>query len=308
MQDDPPSGVEDAAAHYLRSITETTVPRIEVLDIGAMPEGEERYTNLVDQGLARVTGFEPNPTQFEKLAGRTGLYDYLPVCLGDGGPATLNITRYPGCSSLLRPDERVIDAFSAMGATSPGGNFTVIDTLALQTTRLDDVENCPQPDLIKIDVQGAELLVLENGPNKVSNALVIETEVEFVPLYRNQPLFGDIQSFLRAQGFELHKLLDLAGRCYRPIELGNPFAALSQFLWADAIFVRSPFELELYSNDELLKTAVILNDVYRSYDLVLRLLRELDRRTNSRLSLAYGKFLSSDGVPPPLYVTLREDG
>ena len=149
--------------------------------------------------------------------------------------------------------------------------------------------------------------MLENGPTTVSNALFIETEIELVPLYRGQPLFGDIQTFLRTQGFELHKMLDLAGRCYRPIKLENPFAALSQVLWADAVFVRSPFVLERYSDDDLLKSAAILNDVYRSYDLVLRLLQERDRRTNTRLALAYNKFLSSGDVPPPLYVTLRKD-
>jgi len=176
------------------------------------------------------------------------------------------------------------------------------------TKRLDDIDGCARPDLIKIDVQGAELLVLENGPNTVSGALVIETEVEFVPLYKGQPLFGDIHAFLRSHGFELHKFIDLSGRCFRPLTRENPYAAMSQLLWADAVFVRSAFALDRLSDDELLKSAIILHDVYRSYDLVHRLLQELDTRTGSKTTADYIAFLGSGPVPPLVYLTQRDHG
>lgn len=297
-----------AASPYLQAIVGTPIPRIEILDIGAMAEGAERYRPLVDQGLASVTGFEPNPAEFARLSGRAGPYTYHPACLGDGKPATLHVTRYPGCSSLLEPDPAVIDAFSGIGASPPGGNFAVVSTMPVATVRLDDVAGCARPDMIKIDVQGAELLVLENGPRAVAGALVVETEAEFVPLYKGQPLFGDLHAFLRGHGFELHKLMDVSGRCYRPLVLDSPYAAISQLLWADAVFVRSPFDLAAYSDDDLLKAAAILNDVYRSYDLVHRLLAERDGRTGGATTAAYAAFLNSGKAPPPLYMTLRNRG
>lgn len=293
---------------FLLSIIGGQAPHIEILDIGAMVEGEERYGRLVDQGFASVTGFEPNPVEFERLSNRVGPYSYHPVCLGDGNAATLHVTQYPGCTSLLEPDPSVIDAFSGIGASTPGGNFTVVKKVPMDTKRLDDIEGCAPPDLIKIDVQGAELLVLENGPNTVSEALVIETEVEFVPLYKEQPLFGDIHAFLRALGFELHKFIDLSGRCFRPLTRENPFAAMSQLLWADAVFVRSAFALDRLSDADLLKSAIILHDIYRSYDLVHRLLQELDKRAGGKTTAAYVAFLGSGTVPPPLYLTQRDHG
>lgn len=295
-------------ATSLLSILGGNAPVIEIMDIGAMVEGEERYHSLVDQGLASVTGFEPNPAEFERLSNRTGPYIYHPVCLGDGNPATLHVTNYPGCTSLLEPDPSVIDAFSGIGASAPGGNFTVVKKVPVETTRLDDVKDCARPDLIKIDVQGAELLVLENGPDTVSNALVIETEVEFVPLYKGQPLFGDLHAFLRPLGFELHKFIDLSGRCFRPLTRENPYAAMSQLLWADAVFVRSALAPNRLMDDELLKAAIILHDVYRSYDLVHRLLQELDKRAGSKTTADYVAFLGSGSVPPLLYLTQREHG
>ena len=97
-----------------------------------------------------------------------------------------------------------------------GGNFTVTSTSPIKTTRLDDVEGLPPIDFLKLDVQGAELDVLRGATQTLENVLVIESEVEFVPLYKDQPLFGEMQVFLRERGFLFHKLLDIAGRSFRP--------------------------------------------------------------------------------------------
>lgn len=140
------------------------VPPIDILDIGAMlEEGGDHYDPLLTQGLARVTGFEPNPAEFARLVNRPGPYRYLPVFLGDGGTAKFHLTRYPGCSSLLEPDPAVINLFETMGCEEDG-NFRVVRTEQVQTSRLDDLPADIKTDYIKIDIQGAELMVLQNGP------------------------------------------------------------------------------------------------------------------------------------------------
>ena len=125
------------------------------------------------------------------------------------------------------------------------------------------------------------------GPTALSNTLVIECEVEFVPLYREQPLFGDVQCFLRDQHFVLHKLIDVAGRPFRPFNPPNQFQPMSQLLWADAIFVRDFTRLEAFGDDDLLKAAAVLDMVYCSYDLVGTLLIEYDRRSKTSLWQTY---------------------
>jgi FkbM family methyltransferase len=281
------------------------LPIVEVLDIGARQEGEDRYAPLLTQNLARVTGFEPEASEFERLEARPGPFTYFPHVLGAGGRATMHVTRYPGCSSLLEPDPAVIDLFETLGASPPDGNFLVVDKVDVETVRLDDVPGLRSPDYIKIDVQGTELQVLTHGPRTLSSAVVVQTEVEFLPIYKNQPLFGDMQCFLREQGFVLHKLIDIGGRGFQPIHnSANPFQAISQVLWADAVFVRNFVGFDQWTDEGLLKAALILNDIYRSYDLVFHLLRARDARLKENLADRYLAALSLT-QPVPLYFNLK---
>ena len=116
---------------------------------------------------------------------------------------------------------------------------------------------------------------------------MIETEVEFVKIYRNQPLFGDIQRFMRDQGFVLHKLVDISVRNFRPMSTGDPTQALSQFLWADAVFVKDFAKLGDYSLEQILQAAVILHEIYLSYDLVHILLYAHNFVTHSEYATKY---------------------
>lgn len=269
------------------------IPRIDIVDVGAMSEGQDRYHELVASGLARVTGFEPDPQEFARLQERpASAYRYLPLFLGSGGPATFHATRYPGCASLFEPDPRVIDLFTTIGCSTPDGNFYVERSEAVNTTRLDELGPEVAVDYLKIDIQGGELDVLRHGTGKLAQTLVIESEVEFIPLYKDQPLFGDVQCFLRDQGFVLHKLIDVAGRPFAPFMPPNPFVPISQILWADAVFVRDFSRLERYTDQGLLKAAAILDVVYRSYDLTALLLGEYDRRQQADLRARYVRGLS----------------
>ena len=260
------------------------VPRIRIVDIGAMSEGEDRYHPLVAAGLAEVTGFEPNRTEYARLAGRAGAYRYLPVFLGNGQRATFHITSYPGCSSLLEPDPATISLFQTLGC-DPGDNFHVVRSEPVETSRLDDLGIAA--DYLKLDVQGSELDILRHGTATLAETVVIETEAEFVPLYKEQPLFGDIQCFLREQGFVLHKLIDVSGRPFGPFVPRNPWMPISQLLWTDAIFVRDFTRLDAYADDGLLRAAAILDMVYGSYDLSGLLLAEHDKRHQNGLQAHY---------------------
>lgn len=290
----------------LAETLDLTPPVVAILDVGAMATGEDRYASLIEQQLAHVTGFEPDPASLASLRTRTGPFRYLPYVLGDGGPGVFHTTRYPGCSSLLEPDPDVIDLFATIGTEQGTGNFAVLNRQPVKTVRLDDVPELGKVDYAKLDVQGAELTVLRNGLRVLEDVLVLEVEVEFLPIYRGQPLFGDIQRFAHDQGLLIHKLVDVAGRPYRPAQLANPFVPVSQILWADAVFVRDPTHLERYADEQLLKAALVLNDVYRSFDLVYRMLAVHDARSGGRLAERYAAALRAHPSLQTLFLNVLD--
>lgn len=281
----------------LAAILGETLPTVEVVDVGASLLGAaERWAPLVETGAARITGFEPNPAERARLlaAQRPGLR-ILPQALGRGGKATLHVTHYPGCSSLYPPDPQVIDRFVGAWA-QPEGNFHVVATLPVETSRLDDLVaagTCPAPDYLKLDVQGGERDVLEGATRTLAGACVVECEVEFVPLYKGQPLFHDVAALLQAQGFLLHQLRDVAGQALRPFLLArSKLEPLSQLLWADAVFVRDFTTAPAWPDAMLLKAALVLHDAYASADLAFQLLAEHDRRGGGDRARRYGAGLA----------------
>lgn len=293
----------------LASILQSTMPkRIEVLDIGAMAEHTPRYDALSRQGICRVTGFEANQDQIgSSLAAMPAGSVVLPYALGDGRPGTLHVTRYPGCSSLLESNAEVIEMFVSIGASSPTGNFHVVERRPIETHRLDDIPECPSADYLKLDVQGAELMIMQNGLEKLSKAVVIETEVEFVEVYCGQPLMGEIQVFLREHGFVLHKLIDISGRNFRPFGVKNPIDATSQFLWADAVFVKDFSRLRDYTPAQMLTAAVILHDAYLSYDMAHLMLYAYDIVTGSVFAETYREKLGDISMLPRMFANIRTE-
>ena len=61
-------------------------------------------------------------------------------------------------------------------------------------------------DIMWMDLQGGELKALKGMGDLLRTAKVIYTEVEFKPIYLGQPLFVDVDRFMRSMGFRLHKL------------------------------------------------------------------------------------------------------
>jgi FkbM family methyltransferase len=278
----------------IKEVLGDSTPKVIVVDIGAMLEGKSRYDDLVERGMAQVIGFEPEPHEFQKLNTRADQrHAYLPYFVGNGRPGIFHRCRYNGCSSLYKPNAQLMDIFTAIDA-SQNGNFSVLDTTEVTTKRLDDIQEITACDFLKIDVQGAELDVLEGAVRTLSGTAVVELEVEFVPIYEGQPLFAEIDGFMRRNGFLLHRFVDVAGRTLRPfIAGGNRYRPISQILWADAVYIKDFTRLEKLSADLLLKTAVVLHDVYVSLDMVALVLQMYDAKAGTSLREAYLKRIAT---------------
>lgn len=261
------------------------IPTVRIVDIGASPiDGVPPYQPLIDIGDVELIGFEPSPEQFAALQSRLrpGV-TFLPHAVGDGSEGVLRICRAPGMSSLLEPDYEVLRRFHVLAECAE-----VLERLPMPTKRLDDVPEVRGADYIKLDVQGSELPILKAARETLESVTVVQIEVNFVPFYEDQPLFAELDQELRGAGFYFHRFLPLVSRVFKPLLLNNdPYAGLSQVLWTDAIYVRKFTDLDAVSDDGLLKTARIVHEAYRSYDLAGMLLHQHDERTGGALYAAY---------------------
>ena len=270
------------------------LPRQRIVDVGASPiDGVPPYEALRRSGRADLVGFEPDEVQFAALL-ELGERDatFLPHAIGDGQSGTLHVCKSPGMTSLLEPDQKVLSHFHGFS-----GWGEVIKTLPVQTVRLDDCPETRHTDYLKLDIQGGELAALSGATELLSDALCVHIEVQFVPFYKDQPLFAELDQALRAAGFMLHRFLPIHSRVFQPLLVNDDiYAGLSQELWTDAVYFKNFANFDRLEESALLKVAEIANDLYQSIDLAALALRHADKRGGSTREAEYLQALSS-GIP-----------
>ena len=272
-------------------------PSFNILEVGAAPPGRERepFHALLDifPG-SRITAIELDRELCDALNNEAAAgLRYYPCALGRADEMrTLYETVHPLCTSLYEPDERYPDAYSALDV------MRVRSSREIRTASLDTFareQGLDAVDFIKIDVQGAELDVFEGGAVTLAGVVALVSEVEFVPLYKDQPLFADVDAHLRERGFMLHKLVGFGGRVMKPLARGGTGAYPQQLLWADALYCRDVISGEALTDEQRLKLAVLL-DIYDSSDVAHFLLRGSERASDAGLAEEYLLRLTQSGA------------
>ncbi|MBU1014578.1 MAG: FkbM family methyltransferase [Bacteroidetes bacterium] len=112
------------------------------------------------------------------------------------------------------------------------------DTIPVKTDTLDSFAqriNLNQVNILKMDIQGAELLALRGATQLLENQAIslIVTEVMFVPHYEGGALFNQIHDFLSTKDYSLFGIYDAH------------FAENCQIRFADAIFISRDLRAQL---------------------------------------------------------------
>ena len=206
---------------------------------------------------------------------------YYPYALGKANEKKkLYNTQAPMCTSLYKPNEKLISLYNNLDFAYLK-NETEIETITLDNfISKNTIDNL---DFIKIDTQGSELDIFNGGKNSLKNVVKIICEVEFVPIYEDQPLFGDVNKFLNDNGFMFNKFLGLSGRALKPLILNKDPNKASQHMWSDAVFIKNIEVIQNLSDEKLLKLS-ILSAAYFSMDLTFFCLSIYDRRYSSNLA------------------------
>lgn len=272
--------------------------RLVVVDVGARGGAELSGWSPV---LSRVDlhGFEPDEQACRDLEATVpndgARYRYHPVALDRhaGSGRGLYVTNNRWCSSFYPPNHRMLNRLKQYDRDGKlggiGQDFAVEETVHPDTTTLDAFWADVKPsdlDFIKLDVQGAELDILEGGAAALGRTSGLLVEVEFVPLYEGQPLFADVDRFLRRQGFHFFAFHfthtgHFAGRRHSPVTCEEPashrFARQvgGQWVSADALYLRDPIadDVQPSSADELWRWVrlAILSDLHDQTEFAFEL-------------------------------------
>jgi FkbM family methyltransferase len=234
-------------ASGLRAIAALLDRPIHAIDVGCRDGVRARWRALGPHGS--LVGFDPDPEECARLnAGAIADEElYEPVALAaSSGHATLYLTADPQSGSLYPPNEEAVRRHPELWRHEPRGTTTVA------TTTLDEWADRTKSnpiDVLKVDVQGAELDVLRGAERSLRSVRALELEVEFQALYVGQPLFGDVDEFLRERGFILWRLRDIVHCGLTPSRrdeasfiAGDAVEATrvgGQITWANAVYVRS---------------------------------------------------------------------
>lgn len=271
-------GVRKYIRQRLRVLHDLVQParRTEIVDVGANPTTAPDYQPMLGAGVARVTGFEPQQSAFEQLRDRqTDTTRYLPYAIGDGGMHQLNVCRASGFTSLLEPESSTI-AF--LGQFQK--DVDILETVPVETQKLDEVSEITDIDLLKIDIQGGELMVFEHAAQRLKSAVAVMTEVAFIPLYKDQPLMDAQMIELRKHGFLLHKFMFNKTVTLRS-SIESPLKGRhnrNQLIDGDAVFIRDLRTPDAYSDEDLKHLALLADGCFTSFDLTVRCLSLLAQR------------------------------
>lgn len=174
---------------------------------------------------ANAYAFEPNPL-YEKTLTQFALknkrfFPYYCALSDHKGVEDFCITASPGNTSFFKPGKRLkeIDPEGASLKSTKKVEVIPLDVWLKENGNLSI-------QLVKLDIQGAELLALRGAQNALNNSvLAIYTEILFNPLYDGGALYSEIDLYLRNQGFVLYDI-------FKP-----KYNSSGLLMWGNAIFL-----------------------------------------------------------------------
>lgn len=248
------SDSEDETQIAKRSIERFGNRIFKIVDVGAQALSFEThiYAPVIAAGIDyHIVGFEPLQHRLDERvqAEHDSKQSILPYAIGDGGTYDLRVNNIDATSSLYDLNADLCPLFSDLRTLRTVGQISV------ETKRLDDLLPPDPIDYLKIDVQGAELMVLHGAENILKHTYCVHSEVEFSQVYAGQPLFGDISAFLTSQGFYL---VDLVRQERCGYVNADNIRRGRRLMWAEAIFFRNTDDQQALESQAL--AAAIIYD------------------------------------------------
>ncbi len=112
--------------------------------------------------------------------------------------------------------------------------------------------------------KGGELNALKGAKNSLSKVLGLEIEIEFQEIYKNKPLYCDINSFMNENDFTFIDFPRLVRW-----DRDNVYQTVGQCVWGNSLFMRTPeYIIENITDIETIKRYLTICLIYHRYDYI----------------------------------------
>lgn len=204
-----------------------------IFDVGAnVGKMTKEYRRAFPSAV--IHAFEPFPASFASLrehaAIGTNTFAHQLALTNRAGICLFNCNVKAETNSLLATDPRYTDAWES-------GWLETQEQIEVQTGMIDGFcseHAIPAIDLLKMDIQGAEMLALDGAKAMLSRQAIslIYMEIIIASAYQGQPALSDYLDYMHGINYHLFDFYNQSRRDLQLVEV-------------DALFVSSSFSSEL---------------------------------------------------------------
>lgn len=269
--------------------------RFLILDGGALAAFNDPRWRVFDASRLRLYGFEPNEAEVADLnrrAAAEGLdFRYEPVGLwSEPGHVTFYSNKNAGGGAFYEQNRDVTDRWKFQNTEAKFDSRDIFYPIGQEQWRVTSIDRWAADagvtdlDFMKLNVQGAELEILQGSTSLLGRVIGVMAEMSFVESYRKRPMFADIDIFLRGHGFAFFDFIGhhYIGRTGSPITARHTpglYPLHGQLIEGHGIYFRDPIDdrhrgrdLAGYDRDKLLKLvsfAEVFGQIEYAFELLL---------------------------------------
>ncbi len=188
-----------------------------MVDLGAR---ENLDTELLDIAkYVDAIGFEPDEQECERLSqSGSSLWKsvtFIPFAVAsNNGVSDLYLTDSPESASLRPHNAGLVEEF---GFDNMHVDKRKVPVKSLTLNALLEKAYFPRVDYLKVDIEGAELEVLQAGDKVMRDVAALKVECSFLEQRIDQALIWDVAQYLVRDGFNIVELRDIRSWRRRPV-------------------------------------------------------------------------------------------
>jgi FkbM family methyltransferase len=183
-------------AEAFQQLNRVNVRPATVIDVGVAYGTPELYASFPDAAFLLVEPLREWEPNLRELAGKLGGRYELVAAASVPGTVRIRVPEVSGHSTIYPKDGSGLDHGWV--------------EREVPKARLDDLVSnhaLEPPYILKVDVEGAELDVLQGAPEVLANSLAVALEVTLIDVFEGGASFAEVVAFMAERGFVIYDVV-----------------------------------------------------------------------------------------------------